>query len=194
VGGVAWEGQVLRDQQRDGEVGGHTVAAAQRGDAEAFTAILRHYDRRMRVIASRLLDDRQAMDDVMQVAAMKALRGLPGYRGEAPLGAWLCRIVSRACLDELRRRGPAEALSIEDLQEQGSAGDAEDRLDVRDRVSRALAGLPPDQRVAVLLIDQFGYSFHEAASALDVPQGTVSSRVASARARLRAALSEGGAP
>lgn len=169
------------------------MVAAQRGDAEAFTAILRHYDRRMRVIASRLLDDRQEMDDVMQEAAMKALRGLPGYRGEAPLGAWLCRIVTRACLDELRRRGPIEALSVADVPDEHDAIDVLSRLDARERVARVLATLPADQRVAVLLVDQFGYSFRDAASALDVPQGTVSSRVASGRARLRAALSQGDA-
>ncbi len=192
MGGVAWEGYALRDQQRDGEIGGQTVTAAQHGDAEAFAAILRHYDRRMRVIASRLLDDWQAMDDVMQEVAMKALRGLPGYRGEAPLGAWLCRIVTRACLDELRRRDPVEALSVEDLPDEHDAIDVLARLDARERVARVLATLPADQRVAVLLVDQFGYSFRDAASVLDVPQGTVSSRVAAARVRLRAALSEGG--
>ena len=194
MGGVAWEGHALRDQHRDGEIGGRTLAAAQRGDAEAFTAILRHYDRRMRIIASRLLDDRQAMDDVMQEVAMKALRGLPGYRGEAPFGAWLCRIVTRACFDELRRRDPVVALNIEDLADQRDADDVLARLDARERVARVLATLPADQRVAVLLVDQFGYTFSDAASALDVPQGTVSSRVASARARLRTALSEGGEP
>ena len=191
-GGVAWEGHALRDQHRDGEIGGRTLAAAQRGDAEAFTAILRHYDRRMRVIAFRLLDDRQAMDDVMQEVAMKVLRGLPGYRGEAPFGAWLCRIVTRACLDELRRREPVDALSIEDVQDERDGIDAAERLDVRERLSRVLATLPADQQVAVLLVDQFGYSFRDAALALDVPQGTVSSRVASARARLRAALRDDG--
>ena len=194
MGGVAWEGHALRDQQRDGEIGGQTLAAAQRGDADAFAAILRHYDRRMRVIASRLLDDRQAMDDVMQEVAVKALRGLPGYRGEAPLGAWLCRIVTRACLDELRRRDPVEALSVGDLPDECDSVDVLARLDARERVARVLATLPVDQRVAVLLIDQFGYSFRDAAAVLDVPQGTVSSRVAAARVRLRTALREGGEP
>jgi len=54
------------------------------------------------VIADRVLRDRQLMDDVLQEVAIRALRGLPSYRGDAPLGAWLCRIATTTCLDHLR--------------------------------------------------------------------------------------------
>ena len=175
-----------------GEIAEEVVAAARRGDARAFEAILRHYDRRLRVVSGRLLCDRQLMDDALQEVAIKALRGLPSYRGEAPLGAWLCRIATTTCLDMLRRERPEDATAPDELPERSSAVDPADGLDARERLSRALAALPVDQRVAVLLIDQFGYDFRAAASALGVPVGTAASRVATARARLRAALTAEG--
>lgn len=174
------------------EVGPAVIAAACRGDARAFETILRHYDRRLRVIADRVLGDRQLMDDALQEVAIKALRGLPSFRGEAPLGAWLCRIATTTCLDHLRRLRPEDPRAPDDLPEPAAiAPDPADGLDSRERLAAALAMLPADQRVAVLLIDQFGYDYRTAAEALGVPVGTVASRVASARARLRAALGAG---
>lgn len=179
------------DESRN-EVGPAVVAAARRGDARAFETILRHYDRRLRVIADRVLGDRQLMDDALQEVALKALRGLPSYRGDAPLGAWLCRIATTTCLDHLRRMRPEDPTAPDDLPEPAIAGpDPADGLDARERLAAALAALPADQRAAVLLIDQFGYDYRTAAEALGVPVGTVASRVASARARLRAVLIAG---
>lgn len=186
-------GQVMREgTQRLGEIDELTVKRAKQGDAASFMTILRHYDRMLRVVASRLLSDRQAMDDVMQDVALKAWMGLPQFRHEAPLGAWLCRIVTTTCLDRLRRGGreiPTESSAL--------AGPAEAANDLeaagkRHGLLAALTSLPPEQRVAVLLIDQFGYSFRDAAVVLDIPQGTVASRVASARTRLRVALADVG--
>jgi RNA polymerase sigma-70 factor (ECF subfamily) len=174
------------------EIAPEVVVAARRGDAHAFEAILRHYDRRLRVVADRILDDRQAMDDALQEVAIKALRGLPSFRGEAPLGAWLCRIATTTCLDHLRRLRPEDPTSPDDLPVPPSVpSDPSDGLDARERLSAALRALPADQRVAVLLIDQFGYDYRTAAEVLGVPAGTAASRVAAARVRLRAALAAG---
>jgi RNA polymerase sigma-70 factor, ECF subfamily len=171
------------------EVEPEVIAAARRGDVHAFETILRHYDRRLRVIADRVLGDRQLMDDALQEVAIKALRGLPSYRGDAPLGAWLCRIATTTCLDYLRRERPEDPTAPDDLSIASRAhDDPTDGLDARERLAAALAALPADQRIAVLLIDQFGYDYRTAADALGVPVGTVASRVASARARLRAVL------
>jgi RNA polymerase sigma-70 factor (ECF subfamily) len=171
------------------EVEPEVVAAARRGDVRAFETVLRHYDRRLRVIADRVLGDRQLMDDALQEVAIKALRGLPSYRGDAPLGAWLCRIATTTCLDYLRRSRPEDPTAPDAMPEPVSEGrDPADGLDVRERLAAALAALPADQRVAVLLIDQCGYDYRTAAEALGVPEGTAASRVAAARARLRAGL------
>jgi RNA polymerase sigma-70 factor (ECF subfamily) len=172
------------------EVEPAVIAAARRGDARAFETILRHYDRRLRVIADRILDDRQAMDDALQEVSIKILRGLPSFRGDAPLGAWLCRIATTTCLDHLRRRRPEYPTSPDQLPVAESA-DPADELDDRERLLAALRTLPVDQRIAVVLIDQLGYDYRAAAKALGVPVGTAASRVASARARLRTMLAAG---
>ena len=176
----------------DGEVEPAVVAAARRGDAGAFETIIRHYDRRLRVIADRVLDDRQAMDDALQEVAIKALRGLPSFRGEAPLGAWLCRIATTTCLDCLRRRRPEDPTAPDALSERAtSLPDPADQAGDRQLLAAALLALPVDQRVAVTLVDQFGSDYRAAADVLGVPVGTAASRVASARARLRVALAAG---
>ena len=175
-----------------GEVAPEVVSAARRGDAHAFETILRHYDRRLRVIADRVLDDRQAMDDALQEVAIKALRGLPSFRGDAPLGAWLCRIATTTCLDHLRRLRPEDPVAPDDLPPSPiEAADPSDGLDARERLRTALLSLPAEQRAAVILVDQFGYDYHTTAEALGVPMGTAASRVATARSRLRAALTAG---
>ena len=175
-----------------GEVAPEVVSAARRGDAHAFETILRHYDRRLRVIADRMLNDRQAMDDALQEVAIKALRGLPSFRGDAPLGAWLCRIATTTCLDHLRRLRPEDPVAPEDLPlSQVQGADPSDSLDARERLKVALLSLPAEQRAAVVLVDQFGYDYQTAAEALGVPVGTAASRVATARSRLRAALAAG---
>jgi RNA polymerase sigma-70 factor (ECF subfamily) len=175
------------------EVTPGVVAAARGGDSRAFETILRHYDRRLRVIADRILDDRQAMDDALQDVALKALRGLPSFRGDAPLGAWLCRIATTTCLDHLRRRRPEDPTAPDELPVTGSAlhHDPADELGDRERLLAALKALPPEQRIAVVLVDQLGYDYRTAAEAMGVPMGTAASRVAAARARLRTALTAG---
>jgi RNA polymerase sigma-70 factor (ECF subfamily) len=182
-------GQVVREgTQRLGEIDELTLERARQGDAASFMTILRHYDRMLRVVASRLLSDRQAMDDVMQDVALKAWKGLPQFRHEAPLGAWLCRIATTTCLDRLRRGGREIPTEPSALTLPAEPADDLETTGRRQGLLTALTSLPTEQRVAVLMIDQFGYSFRDAAVVLDVPQGTVASRVASARARLREAL------
>ena len=140
----------------EGEIADSIVEAARRGDRDAVVAILQHYDRRMRVVAYRLLKDRQAMDDVLQDVAVKALRGLKTFRGEAPLGAWLCRIVTTTCIDDLRRRAREYPADPEELTTADEPPDQDSALHARAHLASALGALPVDQRAAVLLIDQLG--------------------------------------
>jgi RNA polymerase sigma-70 factor, ECF subfamily len=87
------------------------LARARQGDGGAFTELVRVHDARLRGLAYRLLGSRDAMDDVLQEAYVKAFRSLPRFRGDAEVGTWLHRIVANCCTDELRRakRRPAPA-------------------------------------------------------------------------------------
>jgi RNA polymerase sigma-70 factor (ECF subfamily) len=79
------------------------VERAKRGDREAFSAVIRHYDAGLRALAFRIVGDRDRMDDALQDAYLRAFRALPGFRGSSSLGTWLYRIVYNASLDELER-------------------------------------------------------------------------------------------
>ena len=159
----------------------------------AFETILRHYDRRLRVIADRILNDRQAMDDALQEVAIKALRGLPSFRGDAPLGAWLCRIATTTCLDHLRRLRPEDPTSPDDLPA-ARACRARPR---RTAWTPASGSRPRSSRCRWTSGWRCSSSTSSATTTArprrhsGVPVGTAASRVAAARARLRAALAAG---
>ena len=87
--------------QRTEEVDPDVLAAAVSGDDEAFIRVMRHYDRRLRIVAFHVLGSRQLMDDVLQEVTLRVYRSLPRFRGESSLGTWLCRITYRACCDAI---------------------------------------------------------------------------------------------
>jgi RNA polymerase sigma-70 factor, ECF subfamily len=164
------------------------LASARRGDPRAFTEVLMHHDRQLRLLAFRLLGDEHQMEDALQDAALRAFRALPGFDGRSSLGTWLHRIVYTTCIDHLRRR-PAQApspVAAEDAPD--PAADPLDRLVAWESLAAALGQLPPDQRVALLLIDQEGYDYQTAGEIIGIPPGTVSSRVSTARATVRRLL------
>jgi RNA polymerase sigma-70 factor (ECF subfamily) len=175
-----------------GEIDAQTVRAARRGDAEAFVRLLKHYDVRLRALALRLLRDPVLMDDALQDAALKAYRSLPGFRGESAVGTWLYRITYTTCLDYLRRERRFQLLTSEDSLADAACADA-DPCETVTRwadLEEALDRLPVEQRVLVVLVHQYGYDYRTAAAVVGVPEGTVSSRLAAGRSRLRALLCE----
>jgi RNA polymerase sigma-70 factor (ECF subfamily) len=160
-----------------------------RGDDEAFIDVMRHYDRRLRIVAFHVLGDRQLMDDVLQEVTLRVYRSLPGFRGESSLGTWLCRITYRACCDAIARADRLYPLAPEDLPEPPDfEPDPAEALATRAALADAFATLPPEQRLAVLLVDREGYDYATTAEVLGVPMGTLASRLSTARATLRRCL------
>lgn len=171
------------------EVDDGVVARARAGDARAFADLVRHYDRRLRALAFRLLGDAARMDDALQEAYVKAFRALPRFRGESTLGTWLYRITYNACLDELRRTKRVVRLSAREVSDASTARlDPADAGVQRHDLAVALAALAPDQRAVVLLVDAEGLDYAEAASVLGIAAGTVASRLSRARSQLRRAM------
>jgi len=177
---------------RGNEVDESILAAARTGDPDAFAAILRHYDDRLRALAYRIMGRADLMDDVVQEASIKAFRALPDFAGRSSLSTWLLRIVYTTALNSLRseRNRPVHPADPEVLDTSRDE-DPADEIQRRDDVSAALSSLPPDQRAVVWLILQQGYDHATTATILEIPVGTVASRLHHARARLRRAL---GAP
>jgi len=154
------------------------------------------HDRMLRTLAYRMLGDRDQMDDVLQEVALKAFKALPKFRGDASLATWLYRITYTTCLNRLRSN--KTTLPLPELAEDSSGraacqfatADAADDIIRRIELSAALASLTPEQRAVVALVLEEGLDHHTAAKVLNIPMGTVASRLAAARNALRRSLSE----
>jgi len=166
------------------------VELARAGDRAAFDGLLRRHDDRMRGLAYRLLADRHAMDDALQEAYLKAYRALGRFRAGSDFGTWLYRITYNCCIDELRRRKRAPLASDDPAEPTSGRPGPERVVSASETVRSALAQLPDDQRVTVVLVDGEGFDHREAAGILGVAPGTVASRLSRARASLRRILGE----
>ncbi len=170
------------------------VGRAIAGDREAFGAILRRHDPLLRGLAGKLLAaDQHRMDDVLQDAYLRAYRALPRFRHDADIGTWLYRITYNACIDELRRaaRQPNPVDTADARWDRPAPGSEPDAAAITADVTvRALAALPPEQRVAVVLVDGEGFDHESAARILGVPRGTLASRLSRGRARMRHLMRE----
>lgn len=171
------------------------VLAASEGDAAALDDLLRRHYGRVYALCRRMTGNDADAADAAQNALIAIARGLAGGRfdGRSRFTTWAHRVTANACLDELRRRKRRpDALTDVDLEigEVGTGGqpalddEVADRLDI----DVALSRLPLDFRAAVVLRDLCGLDYAAIAEVLDVPPGTVRSRIARGRAALAAVL------
>lgn len=135
--------------------------------------------------------------DATQEALIAITKGLAKFTGQAKFSTWSYRVASNACLDELRRRGRRPTPSLVDEHEgwadQATATSAPSLADqVADRMvlDASLAELPEEFRVPIILRDQLGMDYREIAQVLEIPPGTVRSRIARGRRRLATALTD----
>lgn len=168
------------------EVEAAVIAAARRRDHEAFAAIVTCYDARLRSLAFHLLGDRHDLDDALQEVYVHAYRGLPSFRGDAALGTWLHRLTYTTCLNLVRAQSRRPAIADLEAPESPDGGpDPAERMACAEDFARLLASLPLEQRAAVVLVDALSHTYAEAAAIIGIPAGTVASRLAAARDRLR---------
>jgi RNA polymerase sigma-70 factor (ECF subfamily) len=162
---------------------------ARAGDQVAFIALLRVHEPRLRALAFRVLREPDGVADVMQETAMRAFRSLHTFRDEASLGTWLFRVTYNACLDHIASRQRQLHL-VERSREstERHEPDVAETVAVEDRLSRALDTLSPQHRAVVYLCLQLDLDLATTATVLDIPYGTVGSRLNHARQVLREAL------
>jgi RNA polymerase sigma-70 factor, ECF subfamily len=171
------------------------VAAAQGGDRFALDQLLRnHYDR-IHGVCRRIAGSTRDADDACQEALIKIVRSLPRFDGRSSFGTWAYRIATNAALDELRkrnRRPGLHAVADDGRPEQAdtTASARTDWYPERLLLDDALDRLPDDLRIAVVLRDVADLDYAEIAATLDVPLGTVKSRISRARAALADQLGE----
>ena len=154
------------------------------GDPEAFGELFRRHRDQMWALALRTTQDPEIAADAVQEAFISAFRGAESFRGEAAVTTWLHRIVVNSCLDRLRRIKPVVHLPDADLSILADTRDRHRSVEVRLDIRAALEQLPEGQRMALILVDMHGLKVTEAATILNVPEGTIKSRCARGRAAM----------
>jgi RNA polymerase sigma-70 factor (ECF subfamily) len=174
------------------------IRSAIQGDLEAFNRLVLVYQDRMYNQAYYLIGDSMAAEDAVQEAFISAYAALPAYRGGTFRG-WLSRIVTNKCLDELRRQKKQLTTPFQPYDDYGQeietphwaadpAETPEERL-LSDKLVHLIEGylerLRPEQRTILVLVDVLDMAYEEAAQSTGWPLGTVKSRLARARVRMR---------
>jgi RNA polymerase sigma-70 factor, ECF subfamily len=143
---------------------------------------------RLRRFARNLTRNPHDADDVVQIGVERALTRLDQWRSDARLDSWMFKIVRNAWIDELRTRGRRDRIFLEESAGENIGTDSMERETERLSVQAAMARLPEDQRVAVSLVLVEGLPYKEAAEVLDIPVGTLTSRLARGRQTLQSVL------
>lgn len=177
------------------------IVAAQRGDLNAFNALISRYQNLLFGIALRMLNDEDTASDAVQEALISAFSKFRTFRGGS-LRSWLARVTVNACYDELRRKRRQREVPLEQFNMEGEevedlmwmidpAALPEERYEsyeLENAIQRSLNQLTPAYREVVVLVDIEGLSYEEASVAASVPVGTVKSRLARARLQMRSSL------
>jgi RNA polymerase sigma-70 factor (ECF subfamily) len=174
------------------------VDEAKSGSLDAFESLVRRYQHRVVNYVQAIVRDSGEAEDVAQETFIRAYRSLGRFRGESAFKTWLYTIATNTARTALERRGRRERVADQSLDDDARAltaervpshgPDPEATLVMRDAIDRALAMLPDELRVAVVLRDVEGLDYKEIAEVTEVPMGTVESRIFRARRKLRTLL------
>lgn len=176
------------------------IAAAQRGDVAVFNQLVLQYQGLVYRTAYRVLSDAEAAADATQDAFISAFKHLRSFRGGS-FRAWLLRIVTNWCYDQLRAKRARPATSLDALSadpdgpalqfigpQSESPQEYAERRELGETIQRGLDSLPDEQRMAVVLSDIEGFTYEEIADIMGTTVGTCKSRLSRGRARMRGYL------
>ncbi len=177
------------------------VQAARRGDFDAFNMLILRYQNLAFNVAFRILLDEENAKDITQNSFLSAYRNLNRFSGSS-FRAWLMRIVTNACIDELRRRQRHPTISLEPVSDEDEEVESpfwmadhssmpetvQEQAELQEAIRKALERVTVEYRVVLVLADIEGLDYNEIAAILGKPLGTVKSRLARARVQMRALL------
>ncbi|MGI9667449.1 MAG: RNA polymerase sigma factor [Acidimicrobiia bacterium] len=160
------------------------------GDIDAFNELMDAHEDRVFAICYRMMQNREAALDATQDTFLTVFRKADKYKAQAAFSTWLYRVAVNTCYDHLRRqkRKRAETLPESHDPADPAAGDQFNAIEVRPDIEAALMELSPEFRAAIVLVDLQGMSLDQASDTLEVPTGTVKSRLFRARKQLARSL------
>jgi RNA polymerase sigma-70 factor (ECF subfamily) len=169
------------------------VERCRRGDEGAFQELVDGYKNLVYALIARTVQDRTRAEDLAQDVFLRIHRGLPYFRGEARLSTWIYRIVANVCVqDRAQGQAPHSVVSLDDTHARVRVPGAADRqftdLELRDRLEKAIARLPAQQRLLVAAHYLQGVQYEDLAEALRLPLGTVKTQLYRAKQQLRRLL------
>ena len=164
------------------------VRRAQRGDQKAVDTLLRENYDTVRAVCHRIIINSSDADDATQMALISIVRALPSFDGRSKFSTWVYRIATNAALDELRRIRRRAIPHDDDIFTSVPVADGVGAVDAQLDVSAALAQVPEEFRVVLVLRHIADLEYDEIAVILEIPVGTVRSRLSRGRAQLSALL------
>jgi len=171
------------------------VVLAQRGDRQAFAALVGRHSAEIYQLAFRLTRHRELAADVAQDTWIRVWKGLHSFRGEAAFGTWIYRITVNTAASARRKQGRQQTLDLTEAPEAEAPESVLperniDQAELRSRLDRALQSLPAGLRTVVVMKDVEGWSHHEIASALEISVTAAKVRLHRAHQRLQRRLHE----
>jgi RNA polymerase sigma-70 factor (ECF subfamily) len=178
------------------------IQEAKHGDLDAFNRLVLAYQEQAYNLALRLLGDDPSAQDATQIAFINAYQAIRSFRGGS-FRAWILRILTNACYDELRRQkrkptedlNPVDTNSGEEMEDPAWLSDDSQspeehvsRQELEKAIQKCLGGLPEEFRTVIVLVDVQGMDYQEASEVVKTPLGTIRSRLARARQRVQDCL------
>lgn len=184
------------------------VKRVRSGDQRAFRLLVERYQKKVYAVALGMLKDKEEAMDVTQEAFVKVYKYLDHFKGDSSFYTWLYRITSNICIDVLRKKqggGKTEQVEFDEQIQMDTAeaniGALGSRLgtnpqksalrrELAEKIQEALAQVPEKHRMILLMREVEGLSYEDLAKVLEIPKGTVMSRLFHARAKVQKILSE----
>ncbi|MDD4494047.1 MAG: sigma-70 family RNA polymerase sigma factor [Eubacteriales bacterium] len=168
------------------------------GQMDAFESLIKEHQKRVYNIALRMLGNPEDAYDAAQEVFLRVYKSLHGFKGQSSFSTWIFRITKNVCLDELRKRNRRNFISIDKEIEYGDGSvqmqiederptpeEAAERAELSNNIKDAISMLPEQHRILIILRDIQNFSYEEIAGILQIPDGTVKSRINRARSALR---------
>lgn len=175
------------------------VSRCQKGDKKAFELLIEKYQRRIFHLIYRMTQDPDLVEPLAQEVFLKAYRSIQSFRGHSQFYTWLYRIAVNTCLSQVKKTSLEDTREDVELNLRNTAPEADSmhpedpeqlflRKEFLTRLMDSVRDLPEELRTAIVLREFTGLNYEEIAETMDIPLGTVRSRIFRARARLREVL------